>query len=142
MPERTILGAHVQIGFSNTTDSVFKDLIEKLQNGWVLDPSVYTSAGKARPVVLENAVIYHLIKYTEEELEAMAKEKELVETDIFNKKQGPKVLQVAKVPWEEVNDLLQKGYRIQQEWSKEALLYLYEAEEPSSEQVNADESSN
>jgi len=133
MPERKIIfetfstdrvpdcDTHTQIGFQK--------LIDALKDGWILDPTLYLSGGRPQPMRLENAVIYHLIKYTNEELVAMAEEQKVFEQSEIDKKLGLKIIKIAKVPWEEVNDLLDKGYVIRQEWAKEALLYLYEKEE-------------
>ena len=111
------------------TEIGFQKLIDAFKDGWVLDPTLYVSGGRPQPMRLENAIIYHLIKYTDEELVAMVKEQEDLERLEFERKQGPRVIKIAKAPWDEVNDLLDKGYVIKQEWSKEALLYLYEKEE-------------
>jgi len=115
----------------------FQELIDALEDGWILDPTLYLSGGRPQPMRLENAVIYHLIKYTPEELAVITEEQKVFEQVEIEKKLGPKVVKIAKVLWEEVNDLLEQGYVIRQEWAKDALLYLYEKEKSETSEKEA-----
>ena len=130
MPERKIIILNVLL---DGQLALISALISDLKDGWILNPMMYQSGGRAQPMRLENAVIYHLVKFSAEELEALAKERELAEQEMFQNKRGPRVVDTQKVSTvdgqDEVNALLKKGYTIKQEWSKETLLYLYEGDE-------------
>jgi hypothetical protein len=110
----------------NATD-VVQDLVNALSEGWQLDKAVYQSGGIAKPIILENAVVYHLIKYSAEEIEEQQKQEEEKES---------KVIKVARESTVEgVNKRLDEGYVIVQEWAKETLLHLHEEDVKQSETV-------
>ncbi|MBA7652698.1 hypothetical protein ES703_60537 [subsurface metagenome] len=116
MPERKIIGVSFArlgtTGFTDETDEAFKNLTTAIQEGWRLDPTFYQTAGRPQPMRLENAVIYHLIKYSAEELASMAKEKDL----------EPQIIDVKKVPHDEVKDLVKQGYRVKEIYAKDVVL--------------------
>lgn len=89
-----------------------------------LDPSMYLSSSRAQPMRIEGVgVVYHLVTYTAEELQQIKE----IEMELEHEKeaQKPQPINVQKVEWHKVNDLLEKGYVIVERWSKEALLYKY-----------------
>lgn len=130
MPERFTF---LIVATASDAEQVMQKLTERLNDGWIVDQNVNQSSGRGKPIALDNAIVYHLIKYSDEELEAMAKEKELADQELFQHKQGPHVLDTqyadTRENRDEVNALLKKGYTIKQEWAAKALLYLYEGDE-------------
>ncbi|GAI96063.1 unnamed protein product, partial [marine sediment metagenome] len=84
------------------------EIVTLLDQGWILDPNIY----KGAPMRLEEAIIYHLIKFTPEELAAKAKEKQL----------EPQIVDVKKVPHEEVKDLVKQGFKVETLYAKDVVL--------------------
>ena len=85
-------------------------LCELFDDGWILDPVV---GGKT--LSTENSRIYHLLKYDQDEQPKPEPEKVIVS--------------MKKVPWDQVDDLLKKGYVPVERWSKEVGLELYKEAE-------------
>lgn len=120
MPERKIIV--VSPGDAFCTEKVTQ-LLKAKEDGWTLDPTMYCSGGRGQPLRLENAVFYHLIKYTEEELEEIAK--------LQMEEHGPRVVSIRKVPHHEADDLLKQGYTLKDTYAKDVVLVKYE--EPKTE---------
>jgi len=100
LPERKILRAHYQ--------EIYDQVVQLLADGWILDPNIY----KGVPMRLETGIVYHLIKYSEEELAARAREKEL----------EPQIVDVKKVPHDEVEALVKQGYKVETIYAKDVVL--------------------
>lgn len=100
MPERKIILAVTQANY----DAV----AELLSQGWILDTRMYNG----RPMRLQAATVYHLIKFSDEELAAMAKEKEL----------EPQILSVKRVSHDEVDALIEQGYTVKDTYAKDVVL--------------------
>lgn len=100
MPERKIALAFNQKDYD--------EVVQLLADGWILDPQIY----KATPMRLEASVVYHLVKFSEEELAARAKEKEL----------EPQIQSMVKVPYAEVDALLEQGYTIKDSYAKDVVM--------------------
>ena len=94
---------HTQIGF--------QQLIDSLNDDWVLDP-IFNS----KPIRLENTIVYHLIKYSEEE-------------EIQRLQTGPKAVSIKKVPHNEADELLKQGYVLKDTYAKDVVLVKYEEKE-------------
>ena len=77
---------------------------EQMQKGWILNPEIY--AGK--PLRLDNAVVYHIVKYTEEEMVELNKKEEIVS--------------VKSVDLNDVDALLKEGYTVKELYAKNAVL--------------------
>lgn len=108
-----------------------KALISALDNGWVLDPMF-----SSKPIRLDNAVVYHLVKYTEEERAAL---KKLEEEALLPEKERRVIDRVKSSDQEEIRTLLQQGWVIINEWAKETLLYRYETDaQPDSKKVETE----
>jgi len=92
----------------------FNDLLSK---GWQLDRNVHNGV-----VPLQNAAIYHLIKYTPEEITALqqARMQEQEEKKAFSLKAASLI----SVPLAEVDAKLKEGYEIVPDkiYAKEAIL--------------------
>lgn len=97
MPERRVI-----VGDTETIVE-YANLVTALNDGWVLDPLF-----NSKPIRLDNAVIYHLIKYAEGE------EPQEPET--------PKVESVKSVGYEEVDDLIKQGYQPRDYYAKSVTL--------------------
>lgn len=100
MPERKIIRTVHQ--------EHYDQVVQLLEGGWILDPSIY----KATPMRLETGIVYHLIRYTEDELAALAREKEL----------EPQIQSMVKVPYAEVDALLEQGYTVKDSYAKDVVL--------------------
>jgi hypothetical protein len=100
MPERKIVLAKTQEDFG--------EVVKLVDQGWLLDSAMY----EGRPLRLEDAVVYHLIKFSAEELAAMAKEAEL----------EPEIISMVKVPYDKVDELLEKGYKVKDTYAKDVVL--------------------
>ena len=100
MPERKIIAAWTQKDYDR--------LVELLGDGWILDPNIY----KATPMRIDYGIVYHLIKFSEDELAARAREIEL----------EPQILSMVKVPYAEVDALLEQGYTVKDSYAKDVVL--------------------
>ena len=100
MPERKIVLAFNQKDYD--------EVVKLLADGWILDPNIY----KATPMRLEAMVVYHLVKFSEEELAARAREKDL----------EPQIQSMVKVPYAEVDALLEQGYTIKDSYAKDVVM--------------------
>ena len=117
MPERKIFVLIVEAANNydrNAIATQATSLCQLLAEGWVLDSSMYQSAGRPQPLRLENSVVYHLVKYSKKELEKMAKPT------------GPIVVSIKKVPHDEADALLKKGYILKENYAKDVVLVKYE----------------
>ena len=86
-------------------DKVAKLFLE----GWVLDRMIYDG----KPMRLECATVYHLIKYDEKEIEELRKEfMEEVE----------QIRSIQSVPLNEADALIKKGYEVLQTYQKTVTL--------------------
>jgi len=84
------------------------DVINVLLNeGWILNPSIY--GGK--PLRLDNAVVYHLIKYTPEEVFELSQ----VEPE-------DQIVSVRKVEHEQVDQWIKKGYQVREIYANHTVL--------------------
>jgi len=101
---RTIVVATDQVNYS--------DVNERFEDGWILDPAIYDG----RPLRLDNAVVYHLVKYTEEEREQL--EQQPIEY---------KVISIRNVPTNDADELIQQGYEIADRYAKTVTLIKTEA---------------
>lgn len=90
--------------------SAFDEVNEHFEKGWVLNPSVYDG----KPCRLENAIVYHLVRYSEEEKAQL--EKEGIGPG------EPKIIDVKGVSFPEVEDLIAKGFEVHQIYSKNVVL--------------------
>lgn len=90
----------------------FKEVLIALKDGWILDPTIYQSAGRAQPMRLDNAVIYHLAKFSAEELETMKEELP----------QPEQITDVIAVAFEEVKAKIAEGYVVHQIYAKNVIL--------------------
>ncbi|MBA7646859.1 hypothetical protein ES703_54625 [subsurface metagenome] len=100
MPERKIVRAHYQ--------EIYDQVVQLLDDGWILDPNIY----KGAPMRLEEAIVYHLIKFSQDELAAKAKEKTL----------EPQIVDIKKVPHDEVEALVKQGYKVETIYAKDVVL--------------------
>ena len=100
MPERKIVLAKYQ--------DEYDDVVKLLGEGWIMDNRIY----KGSPMRLEASIVYHLIKFAEEELAAMAKKKEL----------EPQILSMKKVSYEEVDELIKQGYTVKDSYAKDVIM--------------------
>lgn len=82
----------------------FEIVNAELQKGWILNPNIYDG----KPLRLEAAVVYHLAKYSEEELTELNQKEEIVS--------------VKSVDLNEVDDLLKEGYVVKELYAKNAVL--------------------
>lgn len=117
MPERQIFVLNVEVADNydaNRVTTRSKQLCDLLADGWVLDQSMYQSAGRPQPLRLENSVVYHLAKYSKKELEKMVKPT------------GPIVVSIKKVPHDEADALLKQGYILKENYAKDVVLVKYE----------------
>jgi len=94
--ERKILLCNDQTHFSTVR--------EILEEGWVLDPSIYDG----KPMCLENAIVYHLVKYGEGE-----EPSEIVE---------PLIESIKSIAINEADEFLAKGYEIKDAFAKTVTL--------------------
>ncbi len=90
---------------SNSIDTRFIEVAKLFSEGWVLNPEL-------KPYTTDNAVIYHLIKYTLEELEQMKTEAE----------QTLKLVSVKSVDINEVDPYLAEGYEVKDFYAKTVTL--------------------
>ena len=100
MPERKIVQA--------ITQRDYDQVVQLLGDGWILDTRIYDG----RPMRLEAAIVYHLVKFSEEELAALAYEKLL----------EPQILSMVKVPYAEVDALLEQGYTVKDSYAKDVVM--------------------
>jgi len=98
---------------SVTQTTNMESVNRELNNGWILDPLF-----NSKPIRLENAVIYHLAKFTEEEL--MELQEEPVESEIVS---------VRSVGLDGVDELLKEGYTVHALYAKNAVLVKKEAKQ-------------
>ena len=98
---------HVQIGFQKVIDA--------LADGWVLDSSMYQSGGRAQPMRLDNTVVYHLVKYTEADLEQLQKE-------ILEATPTENIRDVISADFAEVKQKISDGYVVHQIYQKNVIL--------------------
>lgn len=96
MPETKIVMCTIQNNF-NAVNS-------HMQNGWAINP--YISGGK--PLRLEHAVVYHLIKFSPEEIAGLNQKEQIVS--------------VKSVDLNEVDALLEQGYVVKELYAKNAVL--------------------
>jgi len=82
----------------------FSTVREILEEGWVLDPGVYDG----KPMRLDNAIVYHLVKYVEGE-----EPSEVVE---------PRVESIKSVAINEADEFLAEGYEIKDTFAKTVTL--------------------
>jgi len=124
MPERQIMILYMVDIDSDTHKKAFNDL---LAAGWQLDRSVHNGV-----VPLQNTAIYHLIKYTSDELETMQKAQEEKKSFSF------KAASLISVPLADVDAKLKEGYEIVADkiYAKEAILVKYQKPEAAKEQPN------
>jgi len=85
----------------------FSDVNDHFKVGWILDPAIYDG----RPLRLDNAVVYLLVKYTEEEREQH--EQQPIED---------KVISIRNVPTNDADALIQQGYVIKDTYAKTVTL--------------------
>lgn len=116
MPERkvvvyaqTVLSAHL------TVPNVFEEINNLFSQGWRLDRTVNGSG----IVALENSAIYHLIKYSADEIAAIEEQKQEKEKPF-----SLKAASLISVPLADVDAKLKEGYEIVPEkiYAKEAVL--------------------
>lgn len=126
----------LQTGFYHLDKSmqqILDEVNKLLSDGWFLDGSAYASSGRGQPMRVEGVgVVYHLVKYTDKELEEIEEQMKQQEAEANDPlaKLGAKILDAQQVPWGiQVQCLLKEGYRIVDKWKDCALLYLYEGEE-------------
>lgn len=100
MPERKMIAIQ-PTGIGSEDFIKDSDKLSKMFNdGWILDPLF-----NSKPIRLENAVIYHLIKYSpEEKTEFEASE--------------AKVESVKSVGYEQVDELIKQGYQPRDYYAK------------------------
>jgi len=96
-------------------------LIDALSDGYILDPMF-----NSKPLRLENSVIYHIAKFTEEELAEL--EKEPVES---------KIVSVRSVELDGVDELLKEGYTVHALYAKNAVLTKKEVVDETGEKKEA-----
>jgi hypothetical protein len=77
---------------------------ELFETGWVLNPNI----NNGKPIRLEGAVVYHLVFYHSEDLEAMKQ----------NNNGKPQIVELHSVPIGEVNTWLVKGFEVEQTFAK------------------------
>jgi hypothetical protein len=106
LPEREFVIVRSDVAQSQTP--VFETLNQFLTDGYILDPMF-----NSKPIRLENAVIYHLIKYNQEELEALQAEQEVAE---------PEIVSVKSVSYEEVDALIAEGYKPRDFYAKNVIM--------------------
>lgn len=115
MPERKIVCLQPE----GETTKTFIDASDKLSGmfneGWILDPIF---GGKA--LKLEHAIVYHLVFYSPEELEAMQAEEIL---------QDPEVQSVKSVGYEEVDSLIAEGYKPRDYYAKNVVMIKMKVQE-------------
>jgi hypothetical protein len=116
MPDRrvivyaqTVLSAHL------TVPNVFEEINKLLSDGWRLDRTINGSG----IVPLENSAIYHLIKYSADEIALMEQEKQEKEKSFSLKAES-----MISVPLADVDAKLKEGYEIIPDkiYAKEAVL--------------------
>jgi hypothetical protein len=114
------------------------EITNKLDSGnWFLDPSMYVSGGKAQPMRIEGlGAIYHLINYTDEELEQ-------IEKDIQANKESNKIVSIKSVnDHNKADELIQKGYTLLEDkiYSGKVILILYakDVQEETDDLINED----
>ena len=116
MPERkvlvyaqTVLSAHL------TVPNVFEEINKLLSEGWRLDRTINGSG----IIPLENSAIYHLIKYSADEIALMEQEKQEKEKSFSLKAES-----MISVPLADVDAKLKEGYEIIPDkiYAKEAVL--------------------
>ena len=107
MPERKFVLA--------ITQKDYDEVAQLLGQDWILDNQI----SEGQPVGLEDGVVYHLVKFTEEELETLAREKEL----------EPQTQSVKKVPYDQVDEMLKKGYEIKDTYATHAIMVKTGAQE-------------
>ena len=100
MPERKFVLA--------ITQKDYDEVAQLLGQDWVLDNRI----SEGRPTRLDAGIVYHLVKFSEEELEILAREKE----------QEPQVQSVKKVPYDQVDEMLKKGYTIRDTYATHAIM--------------------
>jgi len=100
LPERKIVLAKYQ--------DEYNDVVKLLGEGWILDNRIY----KGSPMRLEAGIVYHLIKFSEDELAAMAKKKDF----------EPQILSMKKVSYDEVDALIAQGYTVKDSYAKEVVM--------------------
>ena len=82
--------------------------------GWMLDPMF-----KSNPIRLDTAAIYHIIKYTEEELEALTKgEEEEVTLGEFDDLTGAISVNLG----DEVEEKIKEGYKVYKIYAKNVVM--------------------
>lgn len=120
MPERKIA---IYTPFSST--SFIDSFNGLLAEGWRLDKSVHNGV-----VSLENSVVYHLTKYSAEELQALQQAQE------EKKSFSLKAVSLISVPLADVDAKLKEGYEIIPEkiYAKEAVLIKYAPEKAGEKQ--------
>lgn len=86
----------------------FDEVAILLKEGWQLDTRIHRGI-----ITLDMAVVYHLVKYTEEEKQQLTP---------FE----PSITSVISVPIEEVDSKLKDGYEIKELYAKTATLIKYQ----------------
>lgn len=114
MPERRVLICH-----ATNLDS-FAKLNDLLSDGFHLDKNVHSGV-----IALESSAIYHLIKYSAEEIEALQQEQE------EKKSFSLKAASLISVPLADVDAKLKEGYEIVPDkiYAKEAVLVKWQKKE-------------
>jgi len=106
---QTVLSAHL------TVPNVFEEINKLLSEGWRLDRTINGSG----IIPLENSAIYHLIKYSADEIVLMEQEKQEKEKSFSLKAES-----MISVPLADVDAKLKEGYEIIPDkiYAKEAVL--------------------
>ena len=92
---------------------VLEKLYDYLKKGYVLDPDIYSG----KPVRFDQGVIYHLVKYEDDELPEEIEEK------------LSRIVSIKNVLINEADALIEKGYVIKDTYAKNVTLIKYEEEE-------------
>ena len=82
----------------------FQLVNEQFASGWVLNPNI----NDGRPIILSDAVVYHLVFYSKEDIGLIKQNGEM------------KITSLKSVPIDEVDTWLAQGYEVEQMFAKTA----------------------
>lgn len=113
--ERNIVVLNVEGAMTKAFLEDLEKLTKTFDDGWVLDPTMYQSGGRAQPLRLDNAIVYHLVKYTEEDIEELQKA-------IAEANPQENIVDVISANFDEVKDKIKEGYVVHQIYQKNVVL--------------------